>query len=219
MWDFRCIGPSSFDCVYNFSQASSQHKYTVTSHQAYDNIHTVLRCPAWLGPSPLWPIQYMFSNPWGCPRRRPWTKLRTHVCSYPIIVTHLSFNFLCLLLLYSIYLNGWRSACPNSAGEGYRRGGVPPPPPPPSCSGYSWGRGTPPPAHYPQAISYAKRAGMRAAGPLFQMRGPKGANHQSPPPNAEKPGSWETLWGYLHAEVFLWPKVWICVVGILGLKF
>jgi hypothetical protein len=25
--------------------------------------------------------------------------------SYPIIVTHLSFNFLCLLLLYSIYLN------------------------------------------------------------------------------------------------------------------
>jgi hypothetical protein len=33
--------------------------------------------------------------------------LRTPVCSYPIIVTHLSFNFLCLLLLYSIYLNGW----------------------------------------------------------------------------------------------------------------
>jgi hypothetical protein len=33
------VGPSSFDCVYNFSQASSQHKYTVTSHLAYDNIH------------------------------------------------------------------------------------------------------------------------------------------------------------------------------------
>jgi hypothetical protein len=32
--------------------------------------------------------------------------LRTPVCSYPIIVSHLSFNFLCLLLLYSIYLNG-----------------------------------------------------------------------------------------------------------------
>jgi hypothetical protein len=31
--------------------------------------------------------------------------LRTPVCSYPIIVTHLSFSFLCLLLLYSIYLN------------------------------------------------------------------------------------------------------------------
>jgi hypothetical protein len=31
--------------------------------------------------------------------------LRTPVCVYPIIVTHLSFNFLCLLLLYSIYLN------------------------------------------------------------------------------------------------------------------
>ncbi len=33
--------------------------------------------------------------------------LRTPVCSYPIIVTHLSFNFRCLLLLYSIYLNGY----------------------------------------------------------------------------------------------------------------
>ncbi len=46
-----------------------------------------------------------------CPRRTPWMMLRTPVCSYPIIVTHLSFNFLCLLLLYSIYLNGrdvWR---------------------------------------------------------------------------------------------------------------
>ncbi len=41
-----------------------------------------------------------------CPRRTPWMMLRTPVCSYPIIVTHLSFNFLCLLLLYSIYLNG-----------------------------------------------------------------------------------------------------------------
>ncbi len=55
-WDFRCIGPSSFDCVYSFSQASSQHKYTVTTHLAYDNVHTVLSCPAWLWPSPLWPI-------------------------------------------------------------------------------------------------------------------------------------------------------------------
>jgi hypothetical protein len=43
----------------------------------------------------------------GCPRRRPWTKLRTPVCSYPIDVFQLSFNFLCLLLLYSIYLNGY----------------------------------------------------------------------------------------------------------------
>jgi hypothetical protein len=31
--------------------------------------------------------------------------LRTPVCSYPIIVSHLSFNVLCLLILYSIYLN------------------------------------------------------------------------------------------------------------------
>ncbi len=44
------------------------------------------------------------------PRRKPWLMLRTPVCSYPIIVTHLSFNFLCLLLLYSIYLKG-RSEC------------------------------------------------------------------------------------------------------------
>ncbi len=41
-----------------------------------------------------------------CPRRTPWMMLRTPVCSYPIIVTHLGFNFLCLLLVYSIYLNG-----------------------------------------------------------------------------------------------------------------
>ncbi len=37
--------------------------------------------------------------------------LRTPVCSYPVIVTYLSFNFLCLLLLYSIYLNGDSSSC------------------------------------------------------------------------------------------------------------
>ena len=49
-----------------------------------------------------------------CPRRTPWMMLRTPVCSYPIIVTHLSFNFLCLLLLYSIYLNVWN-------GHGYRQ--------------------------------------------------------------------------------------------------
>ncbi len=52
MWDFRCIGPSSFDCVYNFSQASSQHKYTVTSHQAYDNILYTRSCAALRGWDP-----------------------------------------------------------------------------------------------------------------------------------------------------------------------
>ncbi len=46
-------------CVQLFPSASSQHKYTVTSHLAYDSIHTVLSCPAWLGPSPPWPIQYV----------------------------------------------------------------------------------------------------------------------------------------------------------------
>ncbi len=30
----------------------------------------------------------------------------TCILSYPIVVSHLSFNFLCLLLLYSIYLSG-----------------------------------------------------------------------------------------------------------------
>ncbi len=44
-----------------------------------------------------------------CPRRTPWMMLRTPVCSYPIIVSHLGFNFLCLLLLYSIYLNVYNS--------------------------------------------------------------------------------------------------------------
>ncbi len=42
-----------------------------------------------------------------CPRRTPWMMLRTLVCSYPIIVSHLSFNFLCLLLLCSTYLSQW----------------------------------------------------------------------------------------------------------------
>jgi hypothetical protein len=32
--------------------------------------------------------------------------LRTPVCSYPIIVSHLRFNVLCLLILFSIYLSG-----------------------------------------------------------------------------------------------------------------
>jgi hypothetical protein len=33
----------------------------------------------------------------GYPGRTPWTVLRTPVCSYPIDVFHLSFNFLCLV--------------------------------------------------------------------------------------------------------------------------
>ncbi len=43
----------------------------------------------------------------GMPQKETWTKLRTPFCSYPIIVSHLRFNFLCLLLLYSIYLCGY----------------------------------------------------------------------------------------------------------------
>jgi hypothetical protein len=42
-----------------------------------------------------------------------WTVLRTTVCSYPIDVFQLSFNFLCLLLLYSIYLNAQHSVSAN----------------------------------------------------------------------------------------------------------
>jgi hypothetical protein len=62
-------GSSSLDCVYNFSQASSQHKYavcTVNSHTwltSYDNVNTVLNCPAWLRPSPN-DRSNVFSNPW-----------------------------------------------------------------------------------------------------------------------------------------------------------
>ncbi len=59
--DFRYIGPSSSDCTDNFAQASSQHKFTMTSHLTYDNVHTVLSCPAWLEPLP--PYE-RFSNPW-----------------------------------------------------------------------------------------------------------------------------------------------------------
>jgi hypothetical protein len=36
---------------------------------AYDNIHTVLSCPAWLGPSPLWPIQCIL---WSVDQILPW---------------------------------------------------------------------------------------------------------------------------------------------------
>jgi hypothetical protein len=50
-------------------------------------------------------VEIVYDIVWmGCLRRTPWTELRTPVCSYPIDVFHLSFNFLCLLLLYSIYL-------------------------------------------------------------------------------------------------------------------
>jgi hypothetical protein len=49
--------------------------------------------------------------------------LRTPVCSYPIIVTHLSFNFLCLVLLYSIYLNAMH-VMPNEKSGIYSRTNV-----------------------------------------------------------------------------------------------
>jgi hypothetical protein len=39
-------------------------------------------------------------------KRTPWTMLRTCMLSYPIDVFHLSFNFLCLMLLSCIYLIG-----------------------------------------------------------------------------------------------------------------
>ncbi len=52
-------------------------------------------------------VEIVYDIVWmGCLRRTPWTELRTPVCSYPIDVFHLSFNFLCVLLLYSIYLCG-----------------------------------------------------------------------------------------------------------------
>ncbi len=38
-----------------FPKLASQHKYTVTSYLAYDNVHPVLSCPPWMGswdPSP-----------------------------------------------------------------------------------------------------------------------------------------------------------------------
>jgi hypothetical protein len=35
-------------------------------HLAYVNLHTVLSCPVWLGPSPLWTIQcILYSGTWG----------------------------------------------------------------------------------------------------------------------------------------------------------
>jgi hypothetical protein len=46
---------------------------------------------------------------WDALEGDPGQNLRSPVCSYPIDVFQLSFNFLCLLLLYSIYLNGFSS--------------------------------------------------------------------------------------------------------------
>jgi hypothetical protein len=47
---------------------------------------------------------------WDAPEGDPaWTKLHTPVCSYPIDVFQLNFNFLCLLVLYSIYLNAYNT--------------------------------------------------------------------------------------------------------------
>ena len=40
------------------------------------------------------------------PQKATLDSMRTLPDSYPIDVSQLSFNFLCLLLLYSIYLNG-----------------------------------------------------------------------------------------------------------------
>jgi len=54
----------------------------------------------------------------GCPRRTPWTACVDFPDSYPIDVSHLSFNFFCLLLLYSIYLNGQYPLSP-SMGKKY----------------------------------------------------------------------------------------------------
>jgi hypothetical protein len=42
---------------------------------------------------------YMILCEWGCARRKPWNVAYTCKLSYPIIVSHLSFNFLCLVLL------------------------------------------------------------------------------------------------------------------------
>ncbi len=41
------------------------------------------------------------------PEGHPGKCAYTCMLSYSIVVPHLSFNFLCLLLLYSIYLSGW----------------------------------------------------------------------------------------------------------------
>jgi hypothetical protein len=43
---------------------------------------------------------------WDAPEGNPDNVAYTCMLSYPIIVSHLRFNFLCLLLLYSNYLFG-----------------------------------------------------------------------------------------------------------------
>ncbi len=43
---------------------------------------------------------------WDAPEGNPDNVAYTCMLSYPIIVSHLRFNFFCLLLLYGIYLCG-----------------------------------------------------------------------------------------------------------------
>ncbi len=64
-WDFSCIGPSSSDCMYNFSKLARNARlpWPQTRHM-YDNVHTVLTCPAPLGPSPPVGDPIVFPNPW-----------------------------------------------------------------------------------------------------------------------------------------------------------
>ncbi len=49
---------------------------------------------------------------WDAPEGNPDKIAYTCMLSYPIIVSHLRFNLLCLLLLYSIYLFGCTGIVP-----------------------------------------------------------------------------------------------------------
>ncbi len=61
----------------------------------------ILRGVCWQG-AIVYDIDWM-----GCPEGNPGKCAYTCMLSYSIVVSHLGFNFLCLLLLYSIYLCGF----------------------------------------------------------------------------------------------------------------
>jgi hypothetical protein len=54
---------------------------------------------------------------WVGPEGNPELVGYTCMLSYPIVVSQLSFNFLCLLLLYSIYLCGLVGDIPDGNGK------------------------------------------------------------------------------------------------------
>ncbi len=81
--------------------------------------YPVQNCPSgsflsWRGPVGRGGIVHIWYCVNGMPQKETLDNVAcTCMLSYPIVVSHYGFNFLCLLLLYSIYLCGWADAKPS----------------------------------------------------------------------------------------------------------